>query len=79
MRPQRDMPAFRWQPSTAVSLRCDWNGYSLEAWKDGRWRVAKAGHPGLPLCDHEKQSLGTDLTDARKRAQAASMNIHLAQ
>lgn len=70
---------FAWKASTAVSLRCDWNDYSLEAWTDGRWRVALAALPHKPLADHTTQSKGTNIIEARDRAQAAAMNIHKAR
>ncbi len=59
-----------------MSRSCEWEGLYLEAFRDGRWKVAKARTPGNPLVTHAQQTNGTDLKDAERRAQAASMIIH---
>lgn len=68
--------AFEWRPCTPVSRSCDWNGLYLEAFQDGRWKVAKARTPGAPLVSHKQQISGTDIRDAERRAQAAALIIH---
>ena len=68
--------AFEWKPCTPVSRSCEWNGLYLEAFQDGRWKVAKARTPGNPLVSHKEKVPGTDIRDAEKRAQAAAMIIH---
>jgi len=59
-----------------VSRSCEWEGLYLEAFRDGRWKVAKARTPGNPLVTHAQQAKGSNLIEAEKRAQAASMIIH---
>lgn len=67
---------FEWKPCTPVSRSCEWNGLYLEAFRDGRWKVAKARTPGNPLVNHAQQVKGTDLKDAERRAQAAALIIN---
>jgi hypothetical protein len=65
--------AFNWVPSTPSSERAYWCEYYLEAWRDGRWRVTLASDRGHPLVDHTQQSIGTNIIQAKERAQAAAM------
>lgn len=65
--------AFNWGRSTMVSDRAYWMGFYLEAWEDGRWRVTFADERGHPLVDHTKQAIGTNIIEAKTRAQAAAM------
>lgn len=65
--------AFNWGRSTMVSDRAYWMGFYLEAWEDGRWRVTFADERGYPLVDHTKQAIGTNIIQAKQRAQAAAM------
>jgi hypothetical protein len=65
--------AFNWGRSTMVSDRAYWMGFYLEAWEDGRWRVTFADERGHPLVDHTKQAIGTNISEAKQRAQAAAM------
>ena len=68
--------AFEWKPCTPVSRSCEWNGLYLEAFRDGRWKVAKAMTPGNPVVTHAQQTKGTDIKDAERRAQAAALIIN---
>lgn len=65
--------AFNWGRSTMVSDRAYWMGFYLEAWEDGRWRVTFADERGYPLVGHTKQAIGTNIIQAKQRAQAAAM------
>ena len=65
--------AFNWGRSTMVSDRAYWMGFYLEAWEDGRWRVTFADERGYPLVDHTKQAIGTNIIQAKQRAQAAAL------
>lgn len=65
--------AFNWQSATMTSDRAYWKGFYLEAWKDGRWRVTFADERGYPLVDHTEQSAGTNISEAKQRAQAAAL------
>lgn len=64
---------FLWRPSTAKSQWCIWGEYHLEAFNDGRWRVSLNTDRGHPLTDHTTQTTGTNITEAKTRAQAAAM------
>lgn len=68
--------AFEWKPCTPVSRSCEWEVLYLEAFMDGRWKVAKARTPGNPVVTHDQQTKGTDLKDAERRAQAAALIIN---
>lgn len=66
-----DIAPFVWSPKTPSSWCCDWNGFYLEAFNDGRWLVYS---PHRDTCTSwSTQVMGTDIMDARRRAQAAAM------
>jgi hypothetical protein len=46
----------------------------LQAWVDGRWMVQTASHD--LLISHHSQTVGSDIMDAQRRAQAAAMILH---
>jgi hypothetical protein len=62
---------FEWRRATPVVYRCDWNGMILQAWVDGSWMVQTASHQ--LLISYHSQTIGSDIMDARRRAQAAAM------
>ena len=64
---------FLWRPSTPKSQWCAWGIYHLEAFSDGRWRVSLHSDQGHALADHSTQTKGTNITEAKTRAQAAAM------
>ena len=64
---------IQWTRSTMVSDQAYWMGFYLEAWEDGRWRVTFADERGYPLVDHTKQAIGTNIGEAKQRAQAAAL------
>ena len=64
---------FLWRPSTPKSQWCAWGNYHLEAFSDGRWRVSLNTDRGHALADHTTQTTGTNITEAKTRAQAAAM------
>lgn len=59
-----------------MSRSCKWNGLYLEAFQDGRWKVAPERKPGNPIVTHAQQAKGSNLIEAEQRAQAAAMIIH---
>ena len=62
---------FMWTQRTFVSERCEWNGFLLEAWNDGRWLVYT---PSREVCQsYADQVQGNDIKDAKRRAQAATL------
>jgi hypothetical protein len=68
------MTHFHWHPKTPTSHRCKWEGYTLEAWTDGRWLVytpSREVNRSWP-----EQVLGSDMQDAKRRAQAAAMVLY---
>jgi hypothetical protein len=65
---------FEWRRATPMVYRCDWNGMILQAWVDGRWMVHTASHD--LLVSHYSQTIGSDIMDAQRRAQAAAMILH---
>lgn len=67
--------AFEWKPCTPVSRSCEWDGLYMEAFQDGRWKVAKVRTPGNPLVSHKEQAQVRDIRDAERRAQAAALII----
>ena len=64
---------IKWVACTQSSDRAYWGEFYLEAWTDGRWRVSPWRTPSIPLVDHTQQGLGTNISEAKQRAQAAAL------
>lgn len=70
---------FNWtKPHGAADEQqlCEWHGMALWADMNGEWRVVRmgaAGKRGAVLVTHEDQAPGTDIDDAKRRAQAAAI------
>lgn len=69
-----ERPPFDWLPQTPLTSRCMWQGYTLEAWKDGRWLVYSPSRDTVR--SYETQTTGSNLEDAQRRAQGAAMILH---
>jgi hypothetical protein len=66
------LPPFKWR-YTDVNLRtCRWEGMTLDAFKSGAWYVYDFGEV---LASSQHQTTGSDLEDAKRRAQGAAIAL----
>jgi len=67
------LPPFVWTQTTKTGVhRCWWDGLTLDAGASGIWYVYD---PGEVLASHQTQSKGSDLEDAKRRAQGAAIAL----
>jgi hypothetical protein len=66
------LPPFQWAAKEGGVHQCEWQGMSLEAWQDGRWWVHDRG---TILAAWHEQAPGSDLDDAKRRAQGAAIAL----
>jgi hypothetical protein len=66
------LPSFEWAAEKCGVSECNWQGMSLEAWQDGRWWVHDRG---TILAAWHEQASGSDLQDAKRRAQGAAIAL----
>jgi hypothetical protein len=66
------LPPFVWNKYVKGVHQCEWQGISLEAWDDARWWVHERG---TMLAAWHEQAPGSDLEDAKRRAQGAAIAL----